>query len=479
MTQAEYELFNGLCSLYHVLLQVVLFLVIWEVFFRPEKGKKEWIFAGAFLAVNVFLRLCPGVPGWVRYVGSAAAVLGYCRIRYKGCMAKAVFTLLLFYNFHGMSFLVSNSFYQFLMDDMPVGPDVGEAESIFLMHKNLMIGQSFNFLLYTLSFVLAVCILKKIIQSPVSMNRQDAVFLSVLNVVGGMLAWMVIDISMVQIDKEIFFLFTRRREMLWKVPMIAVLLCTGELSAIYIFRKYKELQGEREKHFVEEQQMKAMKRRLEEAENFYGAIRRIRHEMKGHMTNIKGLVAGGKYEEVEQYIGKLDETMEELDYKFCTGNAVTDVVINDKYRKAVKSGIAFRVKFAFRKSDTISAFDMGIILNNLLDNAIEACEKLEWARRRISLTLKRKNHFLLVEVENSFDGKLEWEDGKAVPETMKCNSLPEILMEHGVGLKNVKDVAERYLGYMDIKAKGDVFKATVLLQQEEINVVTENSGQVR
>ncbi|MDE7429132.1 MAG: ATP-binding protein, partial [Lachnospiraceae bacterium] len=235
-----------------------------------------------------------------------------------------------------------------------------------------------------------------------------------------------------------------------------------------IFHMYKELQDEREKQFVEEQQMKAMRRRLEEAENFYGSIRKVRHEMKSHMANIKGLVAGEKYGEVETYVGRLDETMQELDYKFSTGNAVTDVIINDKYQKAMKSGIAFRVKFDYRGTDTIEAFDMGIVLNNLLDNAIEACENVEQEKRYISVILKRKDHFLLIEVENSFDGKLEWKDGEAIPATRKQSDLPDILMEHGVGLKNVKDVADRYLGYMDMKAERDVFKVTVMLQQKEI-----------
>lgn len=72
-----------------------------------------------------------------------------------------------------------------------------------------------------------------------------------------------------------------------------------------------------------------------------------------------------------------------------------------------------------RESDTISAFDMGIVLSNLLNNAIEACEKLEQENRYISLVLKRKNRFLLVEVENSFDGELEWREGETVPATKK------------------------------------------------------------
>lgn len=468
MSQAAYEWFLFFCDLYHVLLQVMFFLAIWTIFYRPERTKKSVLFAGGFAAINVFLCLCSDIPGWVRYVVSAVLILGYCHAKYQGRIEKAVFALLLFYNFHGMSFLVANSMYQFLMEDLLGGRDAGDAEYMLHMYQSQMIGNGCLFLLYTIFFVFLIWILKKIVKKPPFMNWHDVVFLSALNVVGSMLAWMVMDLSVVQIDQEIFYLFAERREMVWKLPVISALLCMGEISAIYIFQKYKELLGERERHFVEEQQMKIMKKRLEEAENFYGGIRKVRHEMKGHMANIKGLVAGEKYGEVEKYIEKLDETIQEMDYRFSTGNAVTDVVINDKYRQAVKSGISMRVKFEYRQTDTISAFDMGIVLNNLLDNSIAACEKLEQGKRYINLTLKRRNDFLLVEVENSFDGKLVWKDGESVPATTKQSSLPDVLMEHGIGLKNVKDVAERYLGDMDIKVGEGVFKVTVMLQQKEM-----------
>ena len=467
MSQEGYELFVNLCGIYHILLQIILFLIIWDIFYKSEREKKTLLLMGIFAAVNIFLYISPGVPGGLRYAVSAVMVLGYCHVKYRGRLEKAVFTLLLFYNFHGMSFLIASSIYQFVMDGMIAGLDIWDAEYMYRLYRCQVVGMGLNVSLYTAAILLMTGIIKQIVKLPLSMNRQEAVFLSVLNVVGGMLTWMVIDISAVQIDREIFFLFVQKKEMVWKIPMIAILLCAGEISAICIFQKYKELQEEREKHFVEEQQLKAMKRRLEEAENFYGSIRRVRHEMKSHMANIKGLVAGEKYGEVEKYIGKLDETIQELTYKFSTGNAVTDVIINDKYRLAKDAGITFSVKFEYRKTDTISAFDMGVVLHNLLDNALEACEKLDRERRYISLNLKRKEHFLLIEVENSFDGMLIWEDEEKIPATTKQSGLPDILMEHGVGLKNVKDVAERYLGYMDIRAEKDTFRVTVMLQQKE------------
>lgn len=125
-------------------------------------------------------------------------------------------------------------------------------------------------------------------------------------------------------------------------------LCGGNFGNIHL-PELQELQKNGRNIFVEEQQVKAMKQRLEEAENFYGSIRRVRHEMKNHMTNIKGLVASEKYDEVESYIEKLDETIQTMDYKFNTGNAVTDVIINDKYQKAENAGISFQVKFNLGK----------------------------------------------------------------------------------------------------------------------------------
>ena len=206
-----------------------------------------------------------------------------------------------------------------------------------------------------------------------------------------------------------------------------------------------------------------MKKRLEEAENFYGNIRKVRHEMKNHMANIKGLAGAGEYGEIEDYVRRMDETMQELEYKYVTGNAVTDVIINDKCRRAEKAGIRFDADF--RYGGEIPVFDLGIILNNLLDNAIEACEKLEPGKGFIRLTLKRKKQFLLLNVENSFDDAVPISKGSSLPPTTKQSILPGIIMEHGIGLENVWDIAERYFGGVNIKVKGDVFHVTVMLQQ--------------
>ena len=461
LSQVTYEIIRKLFEIYPIILQIVLFLVLWNVFFRWEKG--IWIVAGILAVMNICMGLWLEKPGVIRYTMSAVIVLGYCFCKYQKHLEKAVFILLLFYNFHALSYLIADSIYQCTVESIFRGLDVLSEEYIFRVYLGMAIGMGILLLSYTLVLLIMTGVVIKIVKKPFMLRWQETIFLSVLNIVGSMIVGISVDLSVVQIEGGVFLLYDDKQEMLWKLPIIVVLIYVGEISAIYIYQNYRKLQKERQKHFVEEQQVKAMKQRLEEAENFYGSIRRVRHEMKNHMTNIKGLVASEKYDEVENYIEKLDETIQTMDYKFNTGNAVTDVIINDKYQKAENAGISFQVKFNLGETDTISAFDIGIILNNLLDNAIEACEKLEQEQRYINLTLKKKNHFLLIEVENSFDGKVIWEDGGIVPMTTKQSDLPDILMEHGIGLKNVKNVADHYLGDMDIKIKNDVFKVTVML----------------
>ena len=224
-----------------------------------------------------------------------------------------------------------------------------------------------------------------------------------------------------------------------------------------------EKQKERELLFIENQQIQVLKQRLTDVEAFYGNIRKVRHEMRNHITNIKGLVTNEHYDEVETYIQALDDTMQSIEYKYATGNPVTDVLINDKYRQMQEFGIGFNLDFQYQGK--ILVYDIAIVLNNLLDNAIEACKKVPAEDRNISLCLKQKNHFVLIEVENTFDEIVMWEKGKTLPDTSKTYSGD--LIGHGIGLKNVQDVANRYYGDLDIKINERIWKATVLLQEKE------------
>ena len=466
MSQSGFEMFSNVAGMVIVIADVIFFYALWNIFCKNKKEKMSMMIGSVLLLLNIGLGFISSLPTSGRLIISAIAILTYSIVRYKKHCETPVFILTLFYGLRSFSLSVANSVFQYVNNSVFQLLDSSSENYIENMYLYLVYTQILLFGLYIVLFALMLTVVWKIVISFNKMSWYDVWFLSVLNVAGGLFAEVIINISIVKIKNEVFDLFQVKEELLWKLPLIAVLLFLGELAAITIYQKYRELQREKENYFVEQQQIKAMKLRLEEAENFYGSIRKVRHEMKNHMTNIKGLAARDQYEEIDRYIEKLDATIEELDYKYATGNAVTDVLINDKYKKAIREEILFDVKFDYRDSDTISVFDMGMILNNLLDNAIEACRKIEKEKRYIRLSLKRKDNFLLITVENSFDGILQQaEDG--LPRTMKETELPEILMEHGVGLRNVRELAERYFGAVNIEAKGNRFKVTVMLQKQQ------------
>ena len=465
MSQPAFEIVNSILDIWKIAVQAIMFLVLWAAAFRGKKGKMDGIAAALFILANIGTGFLP-CTAWVRYGVSAFAIMGYAGICYKKQIGKAVFVMLAFYNLHCLSFLIANSIYMKIMSVMMKRIDFLQNSYQQEVDCCMVVGMFCLIFAYSVLFVAMALILYRFMKDVAIMAWQDVILLSILNFVGSMITRIISGLITVKIEDEFFILFDKKPDLLWEVPMIAVLIFIGEAALIYFWQKYRILLAERQKHFIEEQQVKAMKKRLEEAENFYGSIRKVRHEMKNHMANIKGLAGAGEYGEIEDYVRRMDETMQELEYKYVTGNAVTDVIINDKCRRAEKAGIRFDADF--RYGGEIPVFDMGIILNNLLDNAIEACEKLKTGKGFIHLSLKQKKQFLLLEVENSFDGAVPVQSGGglALP-TTKQSILPGIIAEHGIGLENVRDVAEKYFGGVNIKVKGDVFHVTVMLQQGE------------
>ena len=463
MSQPAFETINSILDIWKIAVQAIMFLVLWTAAFRGKKGKRDGIAAVLFILANIGIGFLP-CAAWVRYGVSAFAIMGFTGICYKKQIGKAVFVMLAFYNLHCLGYLMASSIYEKVMSVMMKSIDF--LQDSYLQEVNQCMAVGVFCLTFSYSVLLATMtlILYRLMKDVTIMAWQDVILLSILNFVGSMITKIIVGLLTVKIDDELFILFDEKPDLLWKMPLVAVLIFAGEAALIYFWQRYRILLAERQKHFVEEQQVRAMKKRLEEAENFYGSIRRVRHEMKNHMANIKGLAGAGEYGEIEEYVRRMDETMQELEYKYVTGNAVTDVIINDKCRRAEKAGIRFDADF--RYGGEIPVFDMGIILNNLLDNAIEACEKLETGKGFVRLSLKRKKQFLILYVENSFDGAVPVSKGSPLPPTTKQSILPGIITEHGIGLENVRDIAERYFGGVNIKVKGDVFHVTVMLQQE-------------
>ena len=278
---------------------------------------------------------------------------------------------------------------------------------------------------------------------------------------------MIVGLTVVPLEEEVFILYDEASDFLWKVPSIAILLLMGEYSSIYIFCRYKKLLMERESVISRELGLKQLEQRFEEAQVLYGNLRSLRHDIKNHMQTIQGLSLSGETGQTKAYIDRLNEAMEELDGKYSTGNTLCDVILNDKYRIAKKNNIEFCVDFRYESG--ISDFDLGIVLSNLCDNAIEACQNVQGRERRIDISYVGAGPCVLLSVKNSYDGKDIILGENDLPLSSKNNlaSTNSQGSEHGMGLKNVSAIAESYFGKLQIEADGNEFIITVMLQKRE------------
>lgn len=298
-------------------------------------------------------------------------------------------------------------------------------------------------------------------RTPVPSGLLELCYMSLIPAAGILFGQMIAGLLYEIKDGQLLQLYERHPVFLAVVPLLALLFYTGGYLTILFQQEMAVLREEQAAAFVERRQVQAIRARIQEAEQFYSRIRRIRHETRGHLNNLKGMLHNGEYACAEDYIFRMDESMGGFELTLRTGNPVTDVIVNDKRQQCEDQGIPFRTDFHYPDSGSFDAFDVGIVLQNLLQNALEACEKVSEGERFISLAGRRKGRFLLIEVKNSFAGDLVWgADGLPVTDKKTDVSM------HGIGLSSVRRIAEKYMGEMEICPENQVFRVTVMVQEK-------------
>ena len=140
-----------------------------------------------------------------------------------------------------------------------------------------------------------------------------------------------------------------------------------------------------------------------------------------------------------------------------TGNPVTDVIISEKQKEALEKGVEFSCNFSFPAVSNFSTYDISVILGNILSNAMEAAESSNGKKVKVSGVVKDQIYF--IDVKNSFDGVLDIDEVTGLPLSTKATGEG-----HGYGLRNVKKVAEKYYGAVEIKqVDGEVWTTVMMV----------------
>ncbi len=227
------------------------------------------------------------------------------------------------------------------------------------------------------------------------------------------------------------------------------------LVIIIIFQNWKTSQEEQSGHELLESQINSIKTHIEGIEKLYGDIRSLRHDMGNHIQMIERLMGTENSAEASAYLGRLKKEWQELTPEIRTGNPVTDMILLEKKKEAKMRGIRFESDFCYPENVRLDAFDVSVILYNALNNCMES---VNGTKPYIRIQAFRKNSIFMLIISNSFEGKILVNPANGLPYTTKKGS------GHGIGLKNIRRVAKKYMGDLSFEQNGNEVTVGIMLQ---------------
>ncbi len=177
-------------------------------------------------------------------------------------------------------------------------------------------------------------------------------------------------------------------------------------------------------------------------------IRAMKHDMKNNMQVLQLLLEKGDYGKMKEYLGEMTRQIESADVSAHTGDTIADAILADKKSKAESAGITLNVSGVITDVE-FSPVDMCKILANILDNAIEAVSDerfvdLDPSYKVIELSFKKTEKFFMISMVNPCIDAPVYVGDTII--SSKANKF-----EHGFGLKNAKEAAEKYGGDMSVE----------------------------
>ena len=237
------------------------------------------------------------------------------------------------------------------------------------------------------------------------------------------------------------------------------IICTGlfliNFLMLYFYSLFLKLSEEKHEAELLEYQMMAYRNQINLMLESVEKMKMLRHDMKHHLAELGFMVKRKDFSEFQRYLNAMEEFFEKPSEIISSGNVEVDSVLNYMLQKAKEMQLNTTVKIAIPE-DMKHFFDLNIIIGNLLQNAIDAAVETE--EKFLGVELSLKSGVLVLEIENSFSPEKIRKDKYGNFLTTKKDSE-----SHGIGLKSVKRIVEKYHGDMSINIKETHFCVKLML----------------
>lgn len=267
-----------------------------------------------------------------------------------------------------------------------------------------------------------------------------------------------ISIFLIPLGSLYIYLTILRTYTLEKLNIIGIVIVLFSINIItfYLYDTLKKYYNERIEKIALEDQNKYYQGQINTINNSYKTMRSLRHDIKNYLVVLKSYVEKNEKQKAVTYISSIvNDITNEAKERSNTGNVDIDSILNYKLEEAESKGISISAKAKVPDILNIHSLDIVVILGNLLDNAIEACSKVE-NDKKIDIIIRYSKNVLFIFTSNTYDGTVQYENGKIV--TTKKDSH-----NHGIGLNNIDTVLSKYSGTMAINHTKDTFNVDIIL----------------
>lgn len=218
-----------------------------------------------------------------------------------------------------------------------------------------------------------------------------------------------------------------------------------QLIMVVAYQKMKDDERKRHQTDIITTQIQHMKNHLEQVELLYKETQSLRHDMGNHIQVMEHLIETNNNREAINYLSRMKSEQINITPTIKTGNPVTDIILQEKMREAENRNISCSFDYHFPTKNHMDAFDMSVILSNLLDNCIESANG---ESPSIRVESEQVEDVYILNISNTFSGHLVLDQDTGLPISSKGSG-------HGIGLHNVMRIVKKYGGNLVFEQEQD------------------------
>jgi hypothetical protein len=190
-------------------------------------------------------------------------------------------------------------------------------------------------------------------------------------------------------------------------------------------------------------------------------IHKLYHDIGNHIKTIQVLVNNGDNKEAREYTENLVNHYREINKVYYCNNKIINAVLSQKLKVCDQSNITYDIDLTIPEGLTIRDIDLMSVYSNLLDNAIESCQRNENTNNYIKVKSSLVGNYFAIKIVNS-----KYQEKNVINEKGRFTTWKKNKTMHGYGIRILEEIIERYDGQKELIDLGEEFSAMVMLKAQ-------------